>query len=98
MEDYKKDMILSCAVEYLSNEYFDQNGNHAQLAELSNWLGPLWGNKPAILAIIDGRHNSPDLVISKQIASGYPAFWDDLWRAVQELKVPRSQRPERTVT
>ena len=95
-----KKLMLDMAIGSMNDEFFERNNRHPHLDELPDFVGRLRADTGKILEIIDERNSMLGLPwpLSKEIDRKYPTFWDDFWRNLELERIPRSLRPDRTVT
>ena len=93
----QKKMLISVAISTLSDEFFRQYGRHSVLDELPEFVNTFGANTDTILGLIDKKNAELPWPLSTQIKS-YPNFLLDLSRNLELERIPRSLRPDRSVT
>lgn len=97
MDNDKKQLLLATAVQILSDKYLREFGRHAESDELGEWLRPKFHERAALMKIIE-HGNHAGFAWDEINSNKYPNFYDDLWAAIQQIKIPCAQRPDRIVT
>lgn len=96
LDDEKKSMILSVAVETIAYEYRAANSRHAtESHEIPEFYAKLDPN--CITGLILAKNSGSAKLIADSLAM-YPRFLSDLHDAIEQGKIGRTQRAERTVT
>lgn len=97
MDDAYKKMLISFAITKLSDEFNLEKGIPALSNELGDWCYTIWNDKDKVYDTIVKRENG-GFMPKVRLEQEYPKFWDDLWVAIQQVKINRSIRPDREVT
>lgn len=97
MDDAYKKMLISFAITKLIDEFKLDKGIPPLSNELGDWCYTTWNNKDKVYGTIVKRGND-GFMPKVRLEQEYPNFWDDLWVAIQQVKIDKSIRSDREVT